>query len=288
MSPRMVDKFLQQPGMSGELVQTIQTATDESLYIFTNLGNCFMLDVAKIPETMRLKERGSLLTGLIAGLADGETAVNMLCARSEEMGKFGELLFVTRNGQVKRTAAGEYGIRRSRFSAIALKGDDQVVAVTTVAEGDKGDLLLATRQGMAVRFKLSEIPTTGRATAGVRGIDVSDGDEVGWMLMPRAGDMLLLVSDRGYGKRMLADDVDRQKRAGKGQRLLPMPRTGETGTCLAGLLDVTHAQQVSFTQKGGHVTAMNTAEIGVERRAGRGQLLVSVLLDDVVTDAALG
>ena len=82
MSPRMVDKFLQQPGMSGELVQTIQTATDESLYIFTNLGNCFMLDVAKIPETMRLKERGSLLTGLIAGLADGETAVNMLCARS--------------------------------------------------------------------------------------------------------------------------------------------------------------------------------------------------------------
>ena len=283
----MVDKFLQQPGMSGEVVQTIQTATDESLYIFTNLGNCFMLDVSKIPETMRLKERGSLLTGLIAGLSDGETAVNMLCARSEDMGKFGELLFVTRRGQVKRTTAGEYGIRRSRFSAIALKGDDQVVAVTTVQEGDKGDLLLATRQGMAVRFKLSEIPTTGRATAGVRGIDVGEGDEVGWMLMPAAGDMLLLISDRGYGKRMLADDVDRQKRAGKGQRLLPMTRTGETGTCLAGLLDVTHALAVSFTQKGGHVTAMNASEIGVERRAGKGQLLVSVLLDDVVTDAAL-
>ena len=203
------------------------------------------------------------------------------------MGKFGELLFVTRNGQVKRTAAGEYGIRRSRFSAIALKGDDQVVAVTTVQEGDKGDLLLATRQGMAVRFKLSEVPTTGRATAGVRGIDVSDGDEVGWMLMPKAGDMLLLISDRGYGKRMLADDVDRQKRGGKGQRLLPMTRTGEIGTQLASLLDVTHAQQVAFTQKNGHVTTMSTFEIGVERRAGKGQLLVSVLLDDVVTDAAL-
>ncbi|MDY3831576.1 MAG: DNA gyrase C-terminal beta-propeller domain-containing protein, partial [Candidatus Ventricola sp.] len=115
---------------------------------------------------------------------------------------------------------------------------------------------------------------------------VSDGDEVGWMLMPKAGDMLLLISDRGYGKRMLADDVDRQKRAGKGQRLLPMNRTGENGTCLAGLLDVTHAQQISFTQKGGHVTAMNAFEIGIERRAGNGQLLVSVLLDDVVTDAA--
>ena len=107
------------------------------------------------------------------------------------------------------------------------------------------------------------------------------------MLMPKAGDMLLLISDRGYGKRMLADDVDRQKRAGKGQRLLPMTRSGETGTQLAGLLDVTHAQQVAFTQKGGHVTAMAPAEIGVERRAGKGQLLVSVLLDDVVTDAAV-
>lgn len=286
MSPRMVEKFIQQPGMSGEVIQTMETATDESLYVFTNLGNCFMLDVARIPETMRLKERGSLLTGLLAGLADGEEAVQMLCARSDEMSKFGELLFVTKNGQVKRTAASEYGIRRARFSAITLKGDDRVTAVTTVAADEKGDLLLATRLGMGVRFRLDEVSATGRATAGVRGIELAAGDEVAWMLRPRAGDMLLLISDRGCGKRMLADDIDRQKRAGKGQKLLPMTKTGETGTQLAGLLDVTNAQQVTFTQKNGHATAMNPQEIGIERRAGKGQLLVSVLLDDVVIEAA--
>jgi len=287
MSPRMVEKYIQQPGVAAEVVQTIQTATDESLYIFTNLGNCFMLDVGKIPETMRLKERGSLLTGLVAGLADGEHAVQMLCTRSEEMGKFGDLLFITKNGQAKRTSAGEYAIRRSRFAAINLKGDDQVIAVTTVKEEDKGEILLASRQGFALRFRLSEIPVTGRATAGVKAIDLADGDEASWVLMPKPGDMLLLISDRGFGKRMMADDVDRQKRATKGQKLLPMTKSGELGTCLAAVLDATKAQKFAFTQKHGHVTILNSFEIAVERRTGRGQLLISVLLDDVVEDARI-
>ena len=287
MSPRMVEKFMQQPGVAAEVVQTIQTATDESLYIFTNLGNCFMLDVGKIPETMRLKERGSLLTGLVAGLADGETAVQLLCAKSDEMGKFGELLFVTKNGQVKRTAAGEYGIRRARFAAINLKGDDQVVAVETVKEDDTGEILLVTRLGMGLRFRLYEIPTTGRATAGVRGIELSDGDELCWMMAHKDGDLLLLISDRGFGKRMMMDDIDRQKRATKGQKLLGITKTGETGTQLAALLNVTGVQQVAFTQKSGHVTTMGMFGIPVERRSAKGQLLVNVLLDDVVTEATV-
>ncbi|MBR4040129.1 MAG: DNA topoisomerase 4 subunit A [Clostridia bacterium] len=287
MSPRMVDKFIQQEGMASLVVQTIQTATDESLYIFTNMGNCFMLDVAKIPETMRLKERGSLLTGLVAGLADGETAVNMICAKSDEMGKFGDLLFMTKNGMVKRTSAAEYGIRRARFAAINLKGEDQVLTMMPVSENDKGDLMLVSKLGMAVRFKLSEISSTGRATAGVKGIDLAEGDELIWHFLPKAGDMLLVISDRGFGKRMMADDVDRQKRAAKGQKLLPMTKSGDTGTQLAAVLDVTRAQQVTFTQKHGHQTMMGMYEIGVERRSGKGQMLLSVLLDDVVTDAAV-
>ena len=287
MSPRMVDKFIQQPGMAGEVIQTIQTATDESLYVFTNLGNCFMLDIGKIPETMRLKERGSLLTGLVAGLSDGEHAVNMLCAKSDEMGKFGDLLFVTKNGQVKRTSAGEYAIRRARFAAISLKSDDVVVDIRPVDAEDKGDILLATRLGMGVRFKLSEVPATGRATAGVKGIELGDGDEVCWMLQPKEGDVLFVVSDRGFGKRMMADDIDRQKRAGKGQKLLPITKTGEIGTQIAAMNDVTSARQVMIIQKHGHATTMLMDEIGVERRTGRGQMLCSVLLDDVVTEASV-
>ena len=286
MSPRMVDKFIQQPGMREEVVDVVNTLTDASCYFFTNLGNCFMLDIAKIPETMRLKERGSLLTGLVAGLADGERCVAMICTRADEMEKQGELLFVTRNGQVKRSAASEYGIRRSRFAAISLKGDDEVVSVMAVMSEDKRDILLVTLAGFGLRFKLSEIPTTGRATAGVKGADVSDGDQLIYVMLPKPGDMLFVISERGFGKRMMADDIDRQKRAGRGQKLLPMTKSGEIGIELAGIADVTSASGVSIIQKHGHVTQMNIGEIAVERRTGRGQLLCSVLLDDVVTAAA--
>ncbi len=285
MSPRMVDKFLQQPGVREEVVSITKTLTDCSCYFFTNRGNCFMLDVGKIPETFRLKERGSMLTGLIAGLADDERAVGLVCARTDEMAAQGDLLFVTRQGQVKRTAASEYGIRRARFSAINLKGEDEVIGVAAVAPDAKGDLLLVSRGGMALRFKLAEIPTMGRATAGVRGAALDAGDGLLAFALPKAGDMLLAVTDRGFGKRMLMDDVDRQKRGGKGQRL--MPKNAATGLQLAAALPIAGETTAVFEQKLGHVTRVPLAEIAVERRAGKGTLLVNVLLDDVVVRAAL-
>lgn len=143
------------------MVETIQTATDETLYFFTNRGNCFMLDVTRIPETMKLKDRGSLLTGLIAGLADHEHAVALVCVKSDEMAKKGDFLFITKNGQVKRTAAAEYGIRRARFAAINLKGNDELVGMVQVDPEDKDDIILITQLGMALRFKLDTVSCTG-------------------------------------------------------------------------------------------------------------------------------
>ena len=287
MSPRMVDKYLAQPGAKDEVVEIIQTATDETLYFFTNKGSCFMLDVAKIPETMRLKERGSLLTGLIAGLADGEHAVAMICVKTDEMTKKGDFLFITKNGQVKRTPAAEYGIRRARFAAINLKGEDELVGMVQVDPDDKDDIVLITQTGMALRFKLDTVSCTGRATAGVRGIDVAKNDAVRWFEIPKAGTMLFVVSDRGFGKRMLCDDIERQGRAGKGQKLLPMNKSGETGQMLAACLNVTEAKAVRVEQKHGHVTTLDVSEISVQRRTAKGELLVNVLLDDVVEYAAL-
>ncbi len=285
MSLRMMDRYMAQPGAREEVVETITTMTDETLYFFTNLGNCFMLDVEKIPETMRLKDRGSLLTGLIAGLADHETAVAMICVKTEEMAKKGDLLFITKNGQVKRTAAAEYGIRRSRFVAIKLKDDDELIGMVQVDPNDKDDLLLVTRGGMALRFKLDTVSTMGRTTAGVRGIDVADGDCVKFFEVPQAGDVLLVMSDRGFGKRMMADDIERQGRGRKGQKLLPITKTGEVGQELAVCLNVTGVKNVMVEQKSGHVTQFGVDEVTVERRTARGEMLVSVLLDDVVVYA---
>lgn len=283
MSPRMVDKYLAQPGVREDVAEIMNTTTDATLYFFTNLGGCFMLDVSRIPETMRLRERGSMLTGLIAGLADGEHAVAMICSRTGEMEKKGELLFITRGGMVKRSAAADYAIRRSHFAAINLKNGDELVGMAQLSPEDKGDLLLVARSGMGIRFKLDTISTTGRATAGVKGMALEEGDEVSWFELPRPGDVLMLITDRGFGKRMLADDIERQGRAGKGQKLLPITKNGAIGLSLAGCLDVTHTSDVVIEQKHGHASTLSVGEIPVQRRAGKGEMLVSVLLDDVVT-----
>ena len=86
---------------------------------------------------------------------------------------------------------------------------------------------------------------------------------------------------------MLCDDVERQGRAGKGQKLLPMNKSGETGQVLAACLNVTEAKAVRVEQKHGHVTTLDVSEISVQRRTAKGELLVNVLLDDVVEYAAL-
>ena len=185
------------------------------------------------------------------------------------------------------SAAAEYGIRRARFAAINLKGNDELVGMVQVDPEDKDDIILITQLGMALRFKLDTVSCTGRATAGVRGIDGGKDDEVRWFEIPKAGDMLFVLSDRGFGKRMLSDDVERQGRAGKGQKLLPMNKTGETGTQVAVCLNVTGAKSVRVEQKHGHTVLLNMDEIAVERRASKGQLLVNVLLDDVVQYGAL-
>ena len=203
------------------------------------------------------------------------------------MEKKGEFLFVTKNGMVKRSAAADYGIRRARFAAINLKGDDELIGMAQVDPGDKGDLLIATGSGMAIRFKLDTIPTTGRATAGVKGITLEEGDAVRWFELPKAGDILFVVSDRGIGKRMLSDDVERQNRAGKGQKLLPMTKNGALGTELAACVNATGAVRFVIEQKHGHQTQLSSAEVPVERRSGKGTMLVSVLLDDVVTYAGV-
>lgn len=228
-----------------------------------------------------------MLTGLIAGLEDGEHAVAMVCAKAEEMAAKGDLLFITKNGMVKRTAAAEYAIRRARFAAINLKGDDELVGLTLVDPAAKGDLILVTRSGMGIRFKLDSVSATGRATAGVKGIALEEEDAVQWFVLPKAGDVLLVVTDRGFGKRMLADDIERQGRAGKGQKLMPITKNGVIGLCLAACAEVAKASGVVFEQKMGYTTTLSIHEIPMQRRSGKGEMLVSVLLDDVVVNASV-
>lgn len=117
--------------------------TDATLYFFTDLGQCYPLAVTSLQEANRPKDRGLLPSGLLAGLSKGEQVVAVLCLRPGELEAMPDLLFVTCGGQIKRSEASAYAVKKARFAALTLRADDKLLAVLP-AECET--VLLLTRQ----------------------------------------------------------------------------------------------------------------------------------------------
>ncbi len=177
--------------------------TDETLLIFTDHGNCYPLPVASLNE-VKPKDRGQLLSGVLAGLEDDEKALWMTCIRMADIGHLPDILFITRQGMVKRTAAADYDVRSKKFAAVNVKDGDRLLTILPAASRD--DLLLFTRSGLCIRFSLDSVPVQGRVAAGVRCMQVEDGDEVIWCGQLQDSDQIVLLTDRGYAKRLLSVD----------------------------------------------------------------------------------
>ena len=283
VSPKTAERIAASAETAQEVAESLPSMSDETLYFFTNLGNCYSLDVAKLPESIRVKDRGNQLTSLFNALEEGEHSVFFLSARSDPAQQLGDLIFVTARGQVKRTPLSEYLIRRTKFSAIKLRDQDEVTGILRIPAEDAGDLLLVSGRGMAIRFRLTDVPGMGRTTAGVRGMTLEESDRIRWFMKPFVGSTLFLVSDRGFGKRLLCDDIDPQGRGGKGQKLMPMTRSGETGRTLSVCVPCMEDTMVRVLRRHSGATDVSVATLPVENRSAKPRLIVSVLMDDDVT-----
>ncbi len=283
VSPKTAERIAASDETAQEVAESLPSMSDETLYFFTNLGNCYSLDVAKLPESIRVKDRGNQLTSLFNALEEGEHSVFFLSARSDPAQQLGDLIFVTARGQVKRTPLSEYLIRRTKFSAIKLRDQDEVTGILRIPAEDAGDLLLVSGRGMAIRFRLTDVPGMGRTTAGVRGMTLEESDRIRWFMKPFVGSTLFLVSDRGFGKRLLCDDIDPQGRGGKGQKLMPMTRSGETGRTLSVCVPCMEDTMVRVLRRHSGATDVSVATLPVENRSAKPRLIVSVLMDDDVT-----
>jgi len=279
MHPRFFEK-LGEPEDERDRPKTVfSTLTDTTLYFFTDRGNCYPLAVSALPET-KPRDRGTMLSGLLAGLEKGETAIRVFCLRPGELESLGELLFFTASGMVKRTEAPAYAVRKAKFAAINLKEGDTLLDVQPIG---LPSLLLVSREGMAIHFPVEQVPPMGRATAGVRGMSLDSGDALAFALQiaPDEGE-LLLMSDRGYAKKALILDFDKQNRAGKGLKGFTFQKNGANGTRIAGALYVRDPYLFTVRQKGSPPTAFSTEDIHIEARAGKGRMYVMALMDDAV------
>lgn len=260
-------------------VSVYNTTTDEYIRLFTNHGACLSLRVSDIPE-LKPSAKPTNLSALVQ-LNDSERVVSAFCS----MDASDVLTFITEKGMVKTSPCSEYMTRSKRIAAINLKDSDALLNVICVPRDCDNLLLLVTRGGMSIRFGFKSLPVTGRVSAGVCGIKLSDDDSVVYAAPTDDEGELLCVTDRGYMKRSFMFDFEEQGRNGKGLQCFGFKKNGSNGTQIAYALYVKTPKDITVVQKNGELTELNSDEVQIEPRTGKGQLFVMVLMDNIVVDA---
>ena len=222
---RMSPENFKQQNRGGKGIKGMQTINDDIIedlfmatnhhYImfFTNTGRCFRIKAYNIPEASRTS-RGTALVNLLQ-LGSDEHVTASFALTDDYPSSDQYLLLATKNGMVKKTPIADYAnIRKTGLIAMTLRDDDQLIEAKMIDAGE--DVMIGTRNGMAIRFNESDVRVTGRSSRGVRGISLDADDEVIGMQKLSQGDYVLVVSEKGMGKLTHADEFKAQKRGGKG------------------------------------------------------------------------
>ena len=201
----------------------LMTTTHTRLMFFTNQGRVYELNAYEIPEASRTS-RGVAIINLIQMNA-GEKINAMIPVTEYDSDH--NLFMVTKKGTVKKIRITEYGnIRKNGLIAVSLKDDDELIEVKTTSS--KSEIFLVTKYGMCIRFRETDVRATGRSSMGVRGMNLMDGDEIVGMQLDHQGESLLIVSEKGYGKRTLINEFGLQYRGGKGVKCYKiLEKTGD-------------------------------------------------------------
>jgi DNA gyrase subunit A len=214
-------------------------------------------EVTPLPPTASDAEQGEIATSPTAGAIPPG-------------GPF--LLFVTRQGLIKRTALSAFARPRpSGLKALSIEETDALVAVL-MGQGNE-DVLIATAQGMAIRFEQKEVRVMGRTAYGVKGITLAEGDQVVGADLAHAGATLLTVTENGFGKRTVLEEYRRTHRGGKG--IIDIKTTDRNGNVVA-MAQVTDADELMLITNKGMLIRTRAAEINVIGRNTQGVRLIDL------------
>ncbi len=254
------------------------TSTHATLLFFTNRGRVFRLKGYQVPESGR-QAKGMAIVNLLQ-LEGTEKVRTIIPVR--DFGQGGYLMMSTRAGTVKKTLLSEYAnINKNGLIAVNLREDDELIGVR-LTDGDN-DIVLVTRGGMSIRFHEDDVRDTGRNTQGVRGILLDDGDQVIGMAPVETGKTLLVVSEKGFGKRTEMEDYRVQTRGGKG--LITYKTVEKTGQ-LVGIALVDDANDIILISDNGVIIRMWALEIPTLARITQGVTLMRTR-DGKVVDLAV-
>jgi DNA gyrase subunit A len=243
-------------------------STHHYLLIFTSTGKVHWLKVYQLPQAGRAA-KGKAIVNLL-NLAPGERVSATLPVREFVADKF--IIMVTKKGIIKKTELAAYANPRSGgIIAISIdKGDELVDVQLTMGNQD---VFLASRLGMAIRFKEDDVRDTGRTARGVRGINLDEGDEVIGVEIPAEGTFMLTVSENGFGKCTPIDEYRVQSRGGKGTiNLKTVPKVGN----VSGVLQVQGEENIMLISNAGKVIRLKVQEVPVNHRVTQGVKLIEL------------
>ena len=256
--------------------ELMMTTTHHYVMFFTNTGRVYRLKAYEIPEAGRTA-RGTAIINLLQ-LMPGERITAVIPISKFEEGQY--LMMATRKGLVKKTPIQDYAnVRKIGLAAISLRDDDELIEVK--ATDDKKDIILVTKFGQCIRFKESDVRSTGRVSMGVRGINLLDGDEVVAMQLNTQGYYLLVVSENGMGKRTSISEFTCQNRGGKGVKCYKI--TEKTGNVI-GAKAVNEENEIMMITTEGIIIRLQCSDISILGRITSGVKLIN--LSDGVTVAS--
>ncbi len=260
-----------------DFIEYIYTATmHNTMLFFTQRGKCYWLKVYEIPEGNK-NSKGRAIQNLLN--IEPDDAVNAFVRvktlADKNFIESHNLIFCTKQGVIKKTSLEQYSRPRTNgIIAISIREDDRVIGVA-LTDGNS-DIILANRNGKAVRFPESAVRAMGRTATGVKGMDIEENDEIiGMIVLPKdnAEHSILVLSEQGYGKRSNPEDYPTVSRGCKGVKTLQV--TEKTGALVA-VMDVNEENDLMIINKSGITIRTGVDQIPVQGRATQGVRVINL------------
>ncbi len=255
-------------------LKLLETVTDRTIYAFTNDGNCHKLDISDSNLLCKLSDTGVSLKELSPDAEAGEKVVSLFAV--EDRVPYGNLLFFTKKGMIKKTEWIEYEQRKDSFQAVKLNEDDEVIAVEE--ETDEEDtIIMVTKEGICVNATKDDIPTQGRIATGVRGIMLRDGDEVIFMKQINGEGEIIIATDEGKFKRVISSQIEPTKRYKKGSIIVGL----KEGAKVLSVGYVTTPYMLAVVEKNNAVSELSSEDIFISVQSARAKKISRYAEDSV-------
>jgi len=255
-------------------LQLLETVTDKRIFAFTNYGNCHKLDISDPKLECKLSESGMSLKDLSPDAETGERVLALF-----EVGEhmpYGNLLFFTKKGMIKKTEWVEYEQRKQSFQAVKLNEDDEVIAVEEDTS-EEDTIIIVTKDGICLNAMKDDIPTQGRIATGVRGIMLRDGDEVVFMKQINGEGEIIIATDEGKFKRVISSQIEPSKRYKKGSIIVGL----REGASVIAVSYVTVPYMLAVVDKTNAVSELSSEDISITVQSARAKKISRYAEDSV-------